>query len=119
PSFPTRRSSDLDGNPCSVDECDGSSDTCQHPAGNAGATCRAAGGPCDDVETCTGTSTTCPADGFLSGFTICRASAGDCDPAEMCPGTGPNCPADAKSPAGTACTDDGNACTTDTCDGAS
>src|SRR5207253_3209909 len=108
-----------DGNPCSTDECDGSSDACQHPAGNAGTVCRPAADICDDVETCTGTSTSCPADGFLPGFVTCRASAGECDPAEMCTGTGPSCPADAKSPAGTACTDDGNPCSTDQCDGSS
>src|SRR5439155_6815126 len=57
-----------DGNPCSTDACDGSSDACQNPAGNAGAVCRAAADVCDDVETCTGSSTSCPADGFLPGF---------------------------------------------------
>src|SRR5207244_10351809 len=108
-----------DGNPCSLDQCDGSSDTCQHPAGNSGAVCRAAAGPCDDVENCTGSSTSCPADGFLSAFTQCRASAGECDPAEMCPGNAPNCPADTKSAAGTPCTADSNPCTLDECDGSS
>ena len=32
-----------DGNPCTLDQCDGTSAACQHPAGNAGASCRAAG----------------------------------------------------------------------------
>src|SRR5205807_9712807 len=68
-------------------------------------------------ETCTGTSSTCPADTFVPATTQCRASAGECDVAEFCPGNGPDCPADAKQPSGTACTDDGNPCTTDTCDG--
>src|SRR5207249_3317422 len=45
-----------DGNPCSRDKCDGSGDDCQHPAGNAGAVCRAPAGDCDVAETCTGTS---------------------------------------------------------------
>src|SRR5204862_7170749 len=93
------------------------SNACQHPAGNAGSVCRPAAGVCDTDETCTGTSTTCPPDGFLSSFVECRASAGECDPAENCTGSGPNCPADAKSPSGTLCTDDGNVCTTDLCDG--
>jgi hypothetical protein len=33
-----------DGDPCSLDRCDGNSPTCQHPAGNAGATSRGAAG---------------------------------------------------------------------------
>src|SRR5207249_3862262 len=78
-----------DGNVCSTDVCNGSvsSPACTHPAGNAGTVCRAAVNECDAAETCTGTSTTCPTDGF--------------------------------KPSGTACTDDGNPCTTDTCDGTS
>src|SRR5205807_3980331 len=108
-----------DGNACTLDQCDGTNVTCQHPAGNAGATCRASAGACDVAETCTGASTTCPADGFLSSSTICRASGGECDPAENCPGNGPACPADAKKSAGTACTADTNPCTADQCDGTS
>src|SRR5207237_9583864 len=77
-----------DGNPCTTDACDGSSDACQHPAGNAGAVCRPAAGVCDADETCDGTSSTCPPDGFLSAFTECRPSAGECDPAENCTGPG-------------------------------
>src|SRR5437867_1826287 len=49
-----------DGNPCTLDQCSGTSSTCQHPAGNAGAVCRAAAGECDLAETCTGSSATCP-----------------------------------------------------------
>src|SRR5205809_427355 len=135
-----------DGSPCTTDTCDGTNDACQHPAGNAGAVCRASAGGCDLAESCTGTSPTCPADAKSTGVcrpaagvcdvaescdgvsadcpadafasaTQCRASAGECDVAELCPGNGPDCPADAKQPTGTACTDDGNPCTTDTCDG--
>src|SRR5207244_10149569 len=98
---------------CTSDQCNGTSDACQHPAGNAGAVCRPAAGVCDADETCTGTSSTCPPDAFQSSFTECRASAGECDPAEMCPGTGPNCPADAKSPPATPCPDDGKLTPTD------
>src|SRR4029077_11154674 len=95
-------------------------------AGNAGMTCRAAAGPCDVAETCTGTSTACPADAKSTApcraaaggrdraerrdgisnvcppdlpapsGTACRASAGDCDVAEVCDGTSKSCPADAK-----------------------
>jgi hypothetical protein len=54
-----------DGNPCTLDVCNGSG-TCTHAAGNAGAVCRAAAGPCDLAETCTGSSTTCPTDVFAA-----------------------------------------------------
>src|SRR5207253_8376549 len=91
---PAGTSCGSDGNPCTVDQCDGSSDVCQHPAGNAGALCRPAAGPCDVDETCTGTSTACPSDVFEPSFVSCRESAGECDPAEMCGGDGPNCPPD-------------------------
>src|SRR6266516_3062287 len=68
-----------DGNPCTLDQCDGTNVTCQHPAGNAGATCRAVAGPCDVAEICTGTSTTCAANGFLSASTVCRTATNECD----------------------------------------
>jgi RHS repeat-associated protein len=106
-----------DGNPCTQDKCDGTAVTCQHPVGNAGAVCRASVGTCDVAETCTGTSTTCPADGFASAATVCRATGGECDVAETCTGTSATCPADGKKTSGTACTDDGNVCTKDQCDG--
>src|SRR5438094_233548 len=77
-----------DANPCTLDQCNGTSATCQHTVGNAGTVCRAAAGECDLPETCTGTSATCPADG-------------------------------ARKANGTACTDDGNPCTLDQCDGTS
>ncbi len=106
-----------DGNACTLDQCDGTNVTCQHPAGNAGATCHAVAGVCDVAETCTGASTSCPADAFVSSAVPCRASAGECDLTENCPGNGPNCPADAKVASGTGCTSDGNVCTLDQCDG--
>src|SRR5207244_2163983 len=40
-----------------------------------------------------------------------------CDIAENCSGTSPSCPTDAVKAVGTACTDDGNPCTTDLCNG--
>src|SRR5207253_241488 len=106
-----------DGTPASPDACHGSRNDSQHPAGNAGTVCRPAAGECDVADTCDGVSDRCPADGFQPSSVVCRGAAGECDLAESCPGNGPDCPADAKSAAGTACTDDGNACTTDTCDG--
>src|SRR5439155_27565 len=99
-----------DTNPCTLDECDGTHDTCQHPAGNAGAHCRAGSGDvCDPDQFCTGLSTTCPAPMTEPITLMCRPSAGECDPAEFCPGVaGAPCPPDAKAPAATACADDGN-----------
>ena len=92
-----------DGNPCTLDQCDGSSAPCQHPAGNAGTVCRAAAGDCDTAGTCTGTSSTCPADVLLPASTVCRAAAGDCDTAGTCTGTSSACPADVLLPASTVC----------------
>src|SRR5204863_1417995 len=58
-------------------------------------TCRASAGQCDVMETCTGTSGACPADGFASASTSCTgASQGgvcDNDPADHCSGTGNSC----------------------------
>jgi RHS repeat-associated protein len=108
-----------DGNPCTQDKCDGTTVTCQHPVGNAGTVCRASAGLCDVAETCTGTSTTCPADGFAPAATVCRATAGECDVAETCTGTSASCPSDGKKSSGTACTADTNPCTKDQCDGSS
>lgn len=83
-----------DGNPCSLDICNGTSNACQHPAGNAGAVCRAVAGVCDMAETCTGASTTCPADAFLNFTNMCRAAVDTCDIQENCSGSSPNCPPD-------------------------
>src|SRR5207249_4975879 len=83
----------------------------------AGTQCRAAGDLCDVAETCTGSSSTCPADGIASAGTVCRPAVNECDLAETCTGTSTACPADAAKPAAPACTDDGNVCTTDVCNG--
>src|SRR6266700_8236085 len=69
-----------DGKPCTLDQCDGTNVTCQHPAGNAGATCRAGSGDlCDPDEVCTGTSASCPTDVFESSSYVCRAASGEGD----------------------------------------
>jgi hypothetical protein len=99
-----------DGNPCTLDQCDGAGDSCMHPAGNAGATCRVSAGVCDVAETCDGASTACPADGFASSSTVCRNSAGVCDTAENCTGTGAACPSDSLEPASTVCRASAGAC---------
>lgn len=107
-----------DANPCTLDQCDGTAVDCQHPAGNAGAPCRASTGPCDVGETCTGTATTCPSDGFASSAVVCRASAGICDAVETCSGSSPACPPNAAAPAGTPCRPAAGPCDlVETCDG--
>ena len=58
--------------------------TCQFRG--SGQTCRATAGVCDQAETCTGSSATCPADTFLPSTTSCRNAAGECDLQENCPG---------------------------------
>ncbi len=92
--------------------------TCQVTPVGVGAPCRSTAGVCDVPETCDGVATTCPADGFAAAGTVCRAGSGDaCDPSESCTGSGAACPADIRAAAGTPCGGDGDACTTDACDG--
>ncbi|MBN2361243.1 MAG: lamin tail domain-containing protein [Deltaproteobacteria bacterium] len=106
-----------DTNPCTLDQCNGTSALCQHPAGHAGTECRASAGVCDPAEQCTGSSTSCPGD--AKSTAQCHASAGECDPAEVCNGVDNDCPSDAKRPSGYACTADTNPCTLDQCNGTS
>jgi len=119
---------DCDGGAAPNDCC---SATCTLES--AGTTCRAAAGPCDLAETCSGAVSTCPADavktsgtacqaggcavastcdgvavscpvgGFLPPSTVCRGIAGDCDVAENCTGSSAACPSDVVSTAGTTC----------------
>jgi hypothetical protein len=137
-----------DGQVCTVDQCDGGG-TCTHPAGNAGTECRASTGECDVAEQCNGSSTSCPADGFVASGTPCtsdgqvctvdecdgagacthpagnagtecRASTGECDVAENCDGLSGSCPADGFVADGDPCTNDGMFCTgIETCQGGS
>ena len=78
-----------DGNPCTIDSCTPGVG-CLHTPGNAGAVCRAAAGTCDVAESCTGTSATCPADGFQASTTSCvgTSSGGACDGTDSCDGAG-------------------------------
>ena len=64
-----------DGNPCTLDVCGGGS--CNHPAGNAGVTCRGSTGQCDFAETCDGVSITCPAD-------VTQPDGTSCDDDNLC-----------------------------------
>src|SRR5206468_4256641 len=107
-----------DSNPCTLDQCDGTSTTCQHAAGNAGATCRAAAGDCDLAEICTGTSTTCPSDAKKPSGTACMADSNPCT-LDQCNGTSNLCQHPAGN-AGAVCRAAVNECdVTETCTGTS
>src|SRR2546425_3533165 len=86
-----------DGNVCTTDVCNGTSATCTHPAGNAGAVCRAAAGECDVAENCTGTSATCPTDAKQPAGTACTADTNPCT-LDQCDGSNVTC----QHPAGNA-----------------
>ena len=70
-----------DGALCTTDLCDGAG-VCLHAPGNAGAVCRAAAGPCDAAEVCTGAGADCPIDGGTVGD---GDGDGVCDPSDNCP----------------------------------
>ena len=65
--------------------------------------CRASAGTCDVAESCSGSSTVCPSDAFVSATTECRGVAGLCDVAEKCTGSSAACPVDTFLPAMTEC----------------
>jgi hypothetical protein len=82
-----------DGNPCTTDACDGMSNSCQHPPGNAGTQCRPSNGDCDLADTCSGTSALCP-DSKRPSTYVCRPAPDACDLPETCTGTSDACPSD-------------------------
>jgi hypothetical protein len=130
------------------ESCDGVGNDCPADGFESSATvCRPAGGECDTAESCTGTGPACPADAFAAsgtpctddgetctadqcdgggacthpagnGGTVCRSGAGECDVEETCDGLSTTCPTDTFEPSGAPCTDDGEVCTADQCDGA-
>jgi cysteine-rich repeat protein len=70
----------------------------------SGGVCRAAAGICDVAESCSGSSGTCPANGFVGTATVCRpATGGVCDAAENCTGSSAACPSDGFLGASTTC----------------
>jgi hypothetical protein len=131
-----------DGNQCTTDVCDGNGN-CTHPNRTNGTACGdSANTDCDNPDTCiNGTcqpnrepnGTACPDDGNpctsdtcdgagvcthpnRTNGTACGSSANtDCDNPDTC--INGACQANLE-PAGTGCIDDGNQCTSDTCDGA-
>jgi hypothetical protein len=54
--------------------------------------CRAAADLCDTPASCTGSSVTCPANGFKSSTTQCRAAVDGCDNPASCTGSSAVCP---------------------------
>ena len=68
-----------------------------------GTVCRAAAGPCDVAEVCTGDSASCPPNAFQPESFTCRAAAGICDVAEKCTGSTANCGPDLFRPASFQC----------------
>lgn len=109
------------GDQCDEPEfCTGGDGTCPPDSFSSPTVmCRAVtpGDVCDEPEFCTGTGPACPADTVQPSGVECRASAGDCDVAETCNGVAKSCPGDGFESAGTPCSEDGSACTSDTCDG--
>jgi cysteine-rich repeat protein len=90
-----------DGNGCTDDVCDGSGH-CTHANNSA---------PCSDGLFCTGPDT--------CGGGTCSVHAGDpCAGGSACADACNESTDSCFEPAGTACTDDGNPCTNDTCNGA-
>src|SRR5262249_40438056 len=85
-----------------------------------GTACSLSAGPCDIVETCTGSSPNCPADGFAPSTTVCRPAAGVCDLPENCTGTGPGCGFDFKAGPTTTCRGAAGVCdAVEVCNGSS
>src|SRR5204862_266952 len=98
--------------------CTGSSSTCPNDTVKAsGTACTNDGNVCT-TDQCNGTSGNplCVHNPGNTG-TTCRAAANECDNAELCTGASSTCPHDTVKASGTACTDDGNVCTTDQCNG--
>ena len=95
------------------DSCDGVG-TCQSNDAGSGTLCPDDGNPCTTDQCDGGGSCAHPAG---NAGALCRPDAGECDVADHCTGVSSACPPNAFEPSGTACTDDGNLCTDDECNG--
>src|SRR6185436_10405279 len=75
-----------------ADHCSGGGNSCVDVFRAAGYTCRASVGQCDVAETCSGSSSVCPANGYASTATSCTGASqgGACDnnAADHCSGDG-------------------------------
>ena len=71
------------------DACDANG-VCQTGYKSSTTICRNSAGQCDVAESCTGTSVTCPANGFASATTTCvgTSNGGACDGTDSCNGAG-------------------------------
>ena len=104
--------------PCDLPEtCTGSSTTCPtDESALSGTNCGSSpSGVCDAQDTCDG-SGAC-VDKFKLPAIVCRIASNECDLQETCTGSLATCPTDLKKMNGVACSDDGNACTKDECQG--
>jgi len=110
-------------NLCADGICNLNTYTCEQQFKLDTTVCRPDAGICDVAELCTGSSASCPADGFLSNANACRAAVGVCDATDYCSGSEATCPTDQKSPGTTVCRPDTGICdiaefctgTTDNC----
>src|SRR5262245_20175745 len=91
-----------DGNVCTTDVCNGAG-TCTHLNNTVS---------CDDGLFCNGVDT-CSGGSCVHSGDPCPGPDGDANCAESCNETSDSCTA--ADPSGSACADDGNPCTTDTC----
>ena len=118
-----------DGNECTNDECDGAG-ACTHPNKSDGTACTDDGNVCTDDECQSGTcahpnnTASCDDGVFCNGMDTCSGGSCSDHAGDPCVGGGEcneSCDEvddDCYDDAGTACTDDGNECTDDECDGA-
>ncbi|MBM4362276.1 MAG: hypothetical protein FJ104_06320, partial [Deltaproteobacteria bacterium] len=95
--------------------------TCNGGSCSASTAARCNDGNACTVDPCSPTvAGGCQAKTTAAAGTVCRSSGGVCDVVETCDGVTTTCPpVDAVQPSGTTCTDDGNACTRNLCNGAS
>jgi len=92
------------------DTCNGSG-TCIDRVDPAGTVCRSASGECDETESCTGSSSSCPSDGKKPSGTACTDDGNECTDDE-CNGSSTIC----QHPNNSDPCDDGFYCNgTDTC----
>jgi hypothetical protein len=99
---------------CTNDVCNGAG-ACVHPPVTNGTVCGSPPvGDCDAQDTCLDGACF---DNVQSNTFVCRPAASECDVDDACDGVTKDCTTDLFQPAGLPCTDDGNECTDDTCDG--